>query len=70
MGSGSMKPWEPPEVRVQDVQLAEYAGLLKGDPGGVKVGGVLWRKEVPALTAHRKNYKFSLFVYSVVDSPL
>ena len=31
------------------VHLAEDAGLLVGDPGGVHAGRVLGRKQVPAL---------------------
>ena len=54
VGSGSLKCREPPQVWVENVHLAEDAGLLIGYPGRVKVNGVLWRKEVPSLPVDRK----------------
>lgn len=54
VGPGSLKCREPPRVWVENVHLAEDAGLLIGYPGWVKVNGVLWRKEVPALPVDRK----------------
>ncbi len=40
---------------MENIHLAEDTGLLIGDPGWVKVTSVLWREEVPALSAHKKH---------------
>lgn len=57
MGPGPTERGEPAQIRAENVHLAEDAGLFVGDPGGVEVGGVSGRKEVPALPAHRRREK-------------
>lgn len=56
VGPDCLKCWEPPQVRMENIHLAEDAGLLIGDPGWVEVNGVIWREEVPALPTHRKHH--------------
>lgn len=54
MSPGSSERREPPQVRLENIHLAEDAGLLVGDPGGVKLLGVLWGEEVPTFPSGRK----------------
>ncbi len=53
VGPGSLKCREPPQVWMENIHLAEDTGLLIGDPGWVEVNGVLGRKKVPPLPAHK-----------------
>ena len=55
VGPGCLKDREPHQVWMENIHLAEDTWLFVGDPGRVKVDGVLWRKEVPTLSTHRKH---------------
>ena len=45
------------QIRVGNVDSAEYAGFLIRDPGGIKETGVTRWEEVPSLPENRKKIK-------------
>lgn len=55
MSPGSSERREPPQVRLENIHLAEDAGLLVGYPGRVKLFRVLWREKVPTLPSDRSK---------------
>jgi len=42
------------QIRVGNIDFAEYAGLLIRDPGGIKAAGVTRWEEVPSLPENRR----------------
>lgn len=57
MSPGSPERREPPQVGPENIDPAEDAGLLVGDPGGVKPGRVLGGEKVPTFPSDRKKKK-------------
>lgn len=57
MSPGSPERREPPQVGLENIDLAEDAGLLVGNPGGVKLGRVLGGEKVPTFPSDRKKKK-------------
>lgn len=52
------------QIRVGNIDFAEYAGFLIRDPGRIKEAGVTRWEEVPSLPENREKIK----MYSVCDS--
>lgn len=55
MRPGSAERREPAQVRLENIHLAEDAGLLVGYPGRVKLLGVLWGEKVPTFPSDRSE---------------
>lgn len=55
MSPGFLERREPPQVGLENIDLAEDARLFVGYPGGVKLGRVLRGKKVPTLPSDRKK---------------
>lgn len=54
MPSGLLKVWEPLQIWMENVHLAEDTGFLIRDSGWVDVGGVIWREEVPTFPRQKE----------------
>jgi len=61
MGSCVLKLRKAFQIRVGNIDFAEYAGFLIRDPGGIKEAGVTRWEEVPSFPENRKKME----MYSV-----
>lgn len=55
VGTRTSEGRESPQVGVKNGHLAEDTGFLIGDPRRVKLGCILWGKEVPAFPEDREQ---------------